>query len=77
VYGAVPPEAESCRLTAEPVLPDWLPAAGAAGLVTGLVTVTPPMEPLAVKATVPFGAPQEPLLPLVTSNRFPGVRAYG
>jgi hypothetical protein len=41
-----------------------------------LVTVTPPMEPLAVKATVPFGAPQEPLLPLVTSNRFPGC-AYG
>jgi hypothetical protein len=25
VYGAVPPEAESCRLTAEPVLPGWLP----------------------------------------------------
>jgi hypothetical protein len=41
-----------------------------------LVTVTPPTEPLAVKAAVPFGAPQELLLPLVTSNRLPGC-AYG
>src|SRR4051794_6164287 len=34
VYGAVPPEADICRLLAVPTVPVWLP---------GLLTVTPPV----------------------------------
>jgi hypothetical protein len=72
------------RLTAVPTVLVWLP-----GLLTVTPPVPPPAANAAVPLGVPrpvgpsqpvpevhCGEPQEPLLPLVTSNRLPGC-AYG
>jgi len=80
VYGPVPPDADSCRLAAVPTVPDWLPGLFA---VTGPGPPPPPAVKAAVPFGVPnpvgpsqpapavhcTAGEQEPLLPLVTSNR--------
>src|SRR5512142_587153 len=82
-YAPEPPEACRVRLTGPPTAVDWSP-----GLVTD-TPVPPPALNAAVPFGVPspvgpshpvpawqIGVPQLPLLPLVMSNRPPGL-AYG
>ena len=84
VYGGVPPLADSVRLTAVPTVPVWLPGlasaqrGAAAAAVNAAVPfgVPRPVGPSQPVPAVQIGAPQVPLVPLVTSNRLPGC-AYG
>src|SRR5689334_9480487 len=76
VYGVVPPDAVTVRLTAVPTVPLWLPGLFTVTVVDGAAEnaavplgVPRPVGPSQPVPAVHSGAPQVPLLPLVTSNR--------